>query len=369
MAQDIPFFVTRSTIEQINAAESNCCSSLQFKTISPHLRVRILHEDASIVVVEKPSNLRSVPGNIAAGSKRRRENMRTAQEAWLEALGEFQGDSNHDKSMNCSVHRWAKKLANSQSLVSIPRKLEPFLRYLQRNQARLVPEGESCVSSQDLEVLGVQLHAILEERQRSILNLPQATRHEDSAFGQLILMGYAREGRPVNLFVVHRLDCETSGVMVFARTKEAASFLGTAWRERDRVIKAYVARVKRWPPYEESMQTEGIIELPLSPSQERLKWKVDKNGKSCKTVWKFRKLEHTFIILDLTPITGRTHQLRIHLAEVGSGIDGDSLYGENPQTWDPENPDRCRLYLHAEHLSFPHPQTGVVMNFCAEVPW
>jgi tRNA pseudouridine32 synthase/23S rRNA pseudouridine746 synthase len=337
--------------------------------IPPHLCIRILHEDASILVIDKPCNLRSVPGNIqVTGLKRCREERMTAQEAWIEALSEFHGD-NKDTNINDNVHRWAMKLANSQSLVSIPRKLDPFLRYFQKNLARLLPEGESLVSGRDVELLGTQVHDMLAERQRSLLNIPPATRHEDSAFGQLILLGYSHEGRPANLFVVHRIDCETSGVMVFARTQEAASFLGKAWRERDQVTKTYVARVKRWPPYEDSMKTEGIIELPLSPSKERLKWKVDKGGKPCKTMWKIRKVEPNLKTLDLTPVTGRTHQLRIHLAEVGSGIDGDSLYGDNPETWDPENALGRRLNLHAEHLSFPHPETTELMDFSSDVSW
>ena len=354
-------------MDQTDVTEQGGCNSLRFNMIESHMRVRILHEDACFLVIDKPSNLRSVPGNVTTGSKRCREKKRTSQEAWIDALEEFQGDD--DKAIDCSVYRWAKKLANSQSLVSIPRKREPFLRYFQRNQARLVPEGEPRGTNRSLEGLGVQLHAMLEERQRSLLNLPQTTCHEDSAFGQLILLGFAHERRPVNLFVVHRLDCETSGVMVFARSKEVASFLGKAWQERDRVAKGYVARVKRWPPYDECMQTEGIIELALIPIEERLKWKVDKNGKPSKTLWKIRKVEHELITLDLTPITGRTHQLRIHLAEVGSGIEGDSLYGDNPMVWHPENPGGRRLYLHAEHLSFPHPQTSEIMNFTSKISW
>ena len=117
------------------------------------------------------------------------------------------------------------------------------------------------------------------------------------------------------------------------------------------------------------MKTEGIIELPLSPSKERLKWKVDNGGKPCKTMWKIRKVEPNLKTLDLTPVTGRTHQLRIHLAEVGSGIDGDSLYGDNPETWDPENALGRRLNLHAEHLSFPHPETTELMDFSSDVSW
>jgi tRNA pseudouridine32 synthase/23S rRNA pseudouridine746 synthase len=320
------------------------------------LRIRILYEDTFIVVIEKPSNLRSVPGN-ASGSKRPREAQKTGQEAWIEALESFQ-----DCNLDDQAHQWARNVANSPSLVSIPRKLKPFLRYCERNQARLTPQGEPRLPSDDLKTLANKIHVMFDERQRSFLNLPQATKYEESAFGQLILLGYAKDERPGNLFVVHRLDCETSGVVVFARTQEAASFLSKAWRAKDQVTKRYVAQVKRWPPYNAKQMT-GIIELPLGPSAERLKWKVDENGKPSKTLWKIRNVDDGFITLDLTPVTGRTHQLRIHLAEVGSGIEGDTLYGDNPEQWNPDNCNGRRLRLHAECfiLVRPHPKTGEII--------
>lgn len=330
--------------------------------IAPFLRIRILYEDAFIVVIEKPSNLRSVPGN-AAGSKRPREEQKTSQEAWIEALESFR-----DCSLDDQAHQWAKTLANSPSLVSIPRKLKLFLRYCERNKARLAPQGEPRLPINDLKTLTTKIHVMLEERQRSFLNLPQATKHEESAFGQLILMGYAKDERPANLFVVHRLDCETSGVVIFARTQEAASFLGKAWRSQDQVTKRYVAQVKRWPPYNVK-QMAGTIELPLGPSAERPKWKVDENGKPSKTLWKIRDVDDEFITLELTPVTGRTHQLRIHLAAVGSGIEGDSLYGDNPEKWNSDSANGRRLRLHAEYLSLPHPKTGETMAFSAKVSW
>ena len=341
---------------------------IRLSKIPVQLRIRVLYVDERIVVIEKPHNLRSVAGNAAAGSNKRpreEEQKKTAQEAWIAALESFQEDSGDDE-----THKWVKKLANSPSLVSIPRKLKPFLRYCKKNQYRLVPEGEPRLSNSDLENLGTNMQGVIEGRQRSLLNLPEATKHEESAFGQLILMGYATEERPLNLFAVHRLDCETSGVMVFARTKEAASFLGKAWRERDQVSKTYVARVKRWPPYSsDKKQLEGTIELPLVSSDERLKWKVDENGKPSTTLWKIRKADEDVITLELTPVTGRTHQLRIHLAEIGSGIEGDTLYGDHPEIWDPNNPKGNRLCLHAENLCFPHPETGELMEFSCELSW
>ena len=197
--------------------------------------------------------------------------------------------------------------------------------------------------------------------------------------------------------------------MVVARNQEASSYLGKAWRERDSVKKVYLAHVKDWPPYNDHKLNEGTIAIPLASSRtERIKWEarpVEDGGKECKTYWKVQEdfdiqsttktnekevpsndtqTEKKGITLELHPITGRTHQLRIHAAEIGSGIVGDSLYGDEPIEWfgndatlldekkqsiddtKPTTPQddtvRC-LRLNANKLVFPHPKSGEKMTF------
>uniref|UniRef100_A0A7S0GDF1 Pseudouridine synthase RsuA/RluA-like domain-containing protein n=1 Tax=Proboscia inermis TaxID=420281 RepID=A0A7S0GDF1_9STRA len=110
--------------------------------------------------------------------------------------------------------------------------------------------------------------------------------------------------------------------------------------------------------------------------KERLKWHVDESGKESITNWSI--VTHNelggvvpetdgVITLKLIPITGRTHQLRVHCAAEGSGIIGDSLYGDNPIEWNIEdNNDEEVLHLHSYELSFPHPKTDIVMNFSSD---
>lgn len=174
--------------------------------------------------------------------------------------------------------------------------------------------------------------------------------------------------------------------MVFAKSRDAASFLCEAWRAQS-VEKVYVAVVRKWPPFQERGEKSGIIDLPLEPSEiEPLKWQVADNSnpdkKPSQTKWKVLKQNYCLpdwckaiygnegdamfsgIVLELRPITGRTHQLRVHCAEVGSGILGDSLYGED-RIWDTSryNPNDAarydangpRLMLHASELTFPRP--------------
>ncbi len=173
---------------------------------------------------------------------------------------------------------------------------------------------------------------------------------------------------------------QTSGVMLFARNQDSASKLSQLWRERDQVTKVYLARVKEWKPYHEGQMVEGRIDLPLEQSEERLKWKVASNGgKPSTTLWKIHHppanvcgstgVEPSSIVLQLTPLTGRTHQLRVHCASVGSAIEGDSLYGNEKVEWDPMRPDGPRLCLHAHKLSFTHPRTDEIMEFTSMPSW
>ena len=167
---------------------------------------------------------------------------------------------------------------------------------------------------------------------------------------------------------------------MFARDKHTASFLSQAWREREKVSKLYMARVKNWPPYHTDKERQGHIEEPMAPSNERLKWKVQTDGKPSTTIWKVRepKLgddsrandnERHSVVLELTPVTGRTHQLRVHCASVGSGIEGDSLYGDERIEWNPGQPGSRVLRLHAHRLSFPHPVTKERMEFTSMPSW
>lgn len=165
--------------------------------------------------------------------------------------------------------------------------------------------------------------------------------------------------------------------MVFARDEQAASKLCQAWREDGKVQKTYLARVKDWPPFHNENQHQGRIDEPLAPSDERLKWNVQTNGgKPSTTLWKIHgssltthDSDSSVIILQLTPLTGRTHQLRVHCAHVGSGIEGDSLYGDNRIDWKPQQPSTPVLCLHAHKLSFPHPRSGEQMEFTSLPSW
>ena len=158
---------------------------------------------------------------------------------------------------------------------------------------------------------------------------------------------------------VHRLDCDTSGVIIFARTKQAQGFLGQEFEQR-RAQKTYIARLQgRLDP------DSGTVDLPLGSDWDyRPRQKVDpENGRPAVTDWQVIDRSATETRVRLTPHTGRSHQLRVHMLALGHPILGDQIYA--PET----RADHARLMLHAETLALHHPTTGDWVRFAAPVPF
>jgi tRNA pseudouridine32 synthase/23S rRNA pseudouridine746 synthase len=159
--------------------------------------------------------------------------------------------------------------------------------------------------------------------------------------------------------LVHRLDCDTSGVMIFARTKQAQGFLGQEFEKR-RARKTYLARVKG------AVQGDnGHIDLPLASDwPNRPRQQVDHaNGRSAQTDWQVIGRDHEETRMRLSPLTGRSHQLRVHMLALGHVILGDPIYDVAGAAAYP------RLMLHAESLTLHHPDTGDLITFSAPCPF
>lgn len=163
--------------------------------------------------------------------------------------------------------------------------------------------------------------------------------------------------------IVHRIDKETSGILVVARNKESFDNLQLQFKER-KVNKTYVALVHG---HVESL--EGEISVPIG----RLPWNrkrfgVLSGGKEAKTFYKvLEKYQKPFTLLELTPKTGRTHQIRVHLKYFNHPIFGDFLYAGRKTSRD----DRKileRFFLHAEKINFFHPTTGKKIEFESPLP-
>ncbi len=159
--------------------------------------------------------------------------------------------------------------------------------------------------------------------------------------------------------LVHRLDRDTSGVMVFALTPHAQRHLGLQFEKRQ-VQKAYVARVEG-----EVAEKTGVIDLPLAVDwPNRPRQKVDlENGRPAVTDWRLLRAGDGESRLRLFPKTGRSHQLRVHCLAMGHPILGDPFYASGPAR------DHPRLMLHSESLRFRHPDGGRTMSFSLKTPF
>ena len=158
--------------------------------------------------------------------------------------------------------------------------------------------------------------------------------------------------------LVHRLDCDTSGVMIFARTKRCQGFLGQEFEQR-RAKKVYIARVAGRIAGE-----AGRIDLPIGADWEhRPRQRVDNvNGRSAITDWEIVERSDTETRVRLLPQTGRSHQLRVHMQALGHPILGDPIYSDDAGRF-------ARLMLHAERLALHHPGTKDWVEFHAPCPF
>jgi 23S rRNA pseudouridine955/2504/2580 synthase len=161
--------------------------------------------------------------------------------------------------------------------------------------------------------------------------------------------------------LVHRLDRDTSGVLVVARTRLAAMKLGEAFRERE-TKKTYWALVKGVPGKREDKISTWLVKEP-TPDGDRMR--VAKHGEkgADHAVSFYRVVEQagqTLAWLEMEPYTGRTHQLRVHAAHIGHPIIGDPKYFEADTNWDFPGGMQNRLHLHARRIVIPHPDGGTV---------
>ncbi len=165
--------------------------------------------------------------------------------------------------------------------------------------------------------------------------------------------------------IVHRLDKETSGLLIIAKTLEAFANLQKQFKERN-VGKRYLALV-----HGKVEPKEGTIEAPISRSPyNRKKFGVFLGGRPAKTEYKVKKYhklkEETFSFLELTPETGRTHQIRVHLKYLGHSVVADEKYGGR-KTARADRKWCSRQFLHASNLNFVHPRTGKKIKFACSL--
>ena len=170
------------------------------------------------------------------------------------------------------------------------------------------------------------------------------------------LSGIGGEIRPG---IVHRLDKNTSGCIIIAKNDKAHLSLSQKLKNHE-IRKTYIALVRGI-----IKENEATINMPISRSKtDRKKMAVDKNGKEAITHFKvLDRFENKYTLLEINIETGRTHQIRVHLAHIGFPIIGDEVYSNGKNKWNVKG--QC---LHAKSLDFNHPITGKMMHVEAKLP-
>ena len=173
-----------------------------------------------------------------------------------------------------------------------------------------------------------------------------------------ILTDYIRKGSAKSkkrIFIVHRLDRETSGILIFAKSEEAKFYLRSHWKETK---KQYLAVV-----HGQCDRKSETITTYLTENQAHFVYSTSdtSKGKLSQTAYKVLKQTKDFALLEVELVTGRKHQIRVHLAGLGHPVVGDQRYGKG-------NMAHKRLALHARSISFRHPFSGKQLTFETKVP-
>ncbi|MCM8812311.1 MAG: RluA family pseudouridine synthase [Candidatus Omnitrophica bacterium] len=240
--------------------------------------------------------------------------------------------------------------------------------YQVQNGDYIAARIEAAAEEQEILPLSLPLNILFEDEEVLVVDKPAglvvhpaAGHRQDTLVNALAahtgklsdLNGAAKPG------IVHRLDKDTSGVMVIAKTNTAHWKLAAQFKEHT-VRKVYVAVVLGSVEHD-----EGCIDAPVGRNPaNRLKMQVlYSNSRAAVTVYRVLKRTGHFTVVEVYPETGRTHQIRVHLAHLGHPLLGDTTYGKTGIA------QRInRQALHAYRLGFSHPRTGQWMEFTAPIP-
>jgi RluA family pseudouridine synthase len=217
-----------------------------------------------------------------------------------------------------------------------------------RPNTRFLPKG-LVILYEDRDILVV-------DKPSGLLTIGTDTEKTQTVY--FALTDYVRKGYSKSMkriFIVHRLDRDTSGLLVFAKNMEAKTYLQNHWEETE---KKYLAVV-----HGQCGKESGIITTYLAENNAHVVYSTSDpaKGKLSSTAYKVLKQTKDFALLEVDLLTGRKNQIRVHLAGIGHAIVGDKKYGAKDKA-------NARLALHAGSLSFKHPFNGRQLLFEAAAP-
>jgi RluA family pseudouridine synthase len=252
------------------------------------------------------------------------------------------------------------RLINNNLTKQLIKKADPFSIFLPATQfarkmnRRNMPKKRH--QPKGLEILYEDKDILVVDKPAGLLTVGTANNKTNTAYYKLT--DYVRKGNWKSrnrIFIVHRLDQSTSGVLVFAKTEEAKFRLQSQWKDTE---KKYVAVV-----YGQLAKKEDVISSYLAENKVFIVYSTPDTtkGKLARTAYKVLKESRQFSLLEINLLTGRKNQIRVHLADKGHPVVGDRKYGKHKEAF-------RRLALHSKSISFKHPTTGRQMTFETRMP-
>eukprot|EP00578_Thalassiosira_sp_NH16_P002202 CAMPEP_0181136708 /NCGR_PEP_ID=MMETSP1071-20121207/33316_1 /TAXON_ID=35127 /ORGANISM="Thalassiosira sp., Strain NH16" /LENGTH=615 /DNA_ID=CAMNT_0023223413 /DNA_START=74 /DNA_END=1921 /DNA_ORIENTATION=+ len=237
-------------------------------------------------------------------------------------------------------------------------KCQPILGHMLRGMdVEANPMDDVSKSESDLEILYEDEYCVVVDKPEGMLSAPG--RNQFFSVHSIVKEKYPHATGPL---LVHRLDQSTSGLLLIAKDKDTHKALAAQFIDRS-IQKRYIALLNGELA---KNNTKGRISLPLAPDYiNRPMQMVSQEGKPAQTIYEVMEVVDGLTRVHLYPVTGRTHQLRVHAAHI-QGLDcpivGDDIYGQRDDRF-------SRLCLHAEYLQFTHPVTQKRMTFTAPTPF
>ncbi len=226
---------------------------------------------------------------------------------------------------------------------------------MQKNQ-KIFKNPHKKFEPKGLSILYEDRDILVVDKVSGLLTMSDGKGQDNTAY--CLLNDYVRKGNPKSrnrIFIVHRLDRETSGVLVFAKTEAAKQYLQDAWPE---FKKKYYAVVCGTLP-----EKEGVIISYLAENSAHKMYSVadPAKGKFAKTGYRVLKESPNCSLLEIELFTGRKNQIRVHLADKGCPVAGDAKYGAKEKSFK-------KLTLHAASLTITHPFSTEKMTFISLIP-
>lgn len=213
-------------------------------------------------------------------------------------------------------------------------------------------------------------HIVVADKPAGVYSIDPRHSTKDPILSEILQKQYG------NIFILHRLDRETSGLIMFAKSEESHRKFSELFNE-NKIDKFYLAFV------DGKMDFDGayLIDVPIFIDPGKAKVRIDEKGKPSQTKIRIIENYNNFTLLEAKLITGRTHQIRIHLQYIGHPLMVDKLYGRREEfylsevknkyhqsKYEEELPLITRQTLHCHQLHFIHPFTGAELNFELELP-